>query len=278
MEKQSVPTVKLNNGVTMPRFGLGVWQVEDGDEVITAVSHALERGYRLIDTAAMYGNERGVGRAVKDSDIDRKDIFVTTKLWNDRQDYDKALRAFDESLDKLGLEYLDLYLIHWPAPAQDKYVDAWRALERLYDEKRVRAIGVCNFKPPHLEKLLANANVAPTVNQIELHPRFQQLETRQFCGQHDIAVESWSPLMRGGELMDDPTLKRLADKHGKTVAQVILRWHIDSGLIVIPKSTHTERIDENFDIFDFRLDDADMAAIAELDSGSRIGPDPDRQG
>jgi diketogulonate reductase-like aldo/keto reductase len=273
---QNIPNIILNNGVSMPQFGLGVWKAKDGAEVIGAVSHALRAGYRLIDTAAAYGNERGVGQAIRDSDVPRSDVFVTTKLWNDNHDYDNALRAFDSSTEKLGLEYVDLYLIHWPVPGQDKYLDAWRALERLYDDKRVRAIGICNFKPSHLKKLLGGANTPPAVNQIELHPKLAQHETREFCRQHDIAVESWSPLMRGGELLSDPILQTIADKHGKTIAQIVLRWHIDNGLIVIPKSTHAQRIDENRAIFDFSLDRNDLAAIAKLDDGTRTGPDPDR--
>jgi diketogulonate reductase-like aldo/keto reductase len=270
-----IPAIALNNGVTIPQFGLGVWRVKDGQEVIDSVSHALQRGYRLIDTAAMYGNERGVGQAIQESAVAREEVFVTTKLWNDSHDYDTALRAFDSSLDKLGLDYLDLYLVHWPVPAQAKFTEAWRALERLYDDKRVRAIGVCNFKPPHLEQLLSSANIVPAVNQVELHPRLQQHEIREFCKQYDIAIESWSPLMRGGELLANEGLQQIAAKYEKSTAQVILRWHIDSGFIVIPKSSHAKRIDENYDIFDFELDDHDMAVIAELDDGTRVGPDPD---
>jgi diketogulonate reductase-like aldo/keto reductase len=270
-----MPTIHLNNGMAMPQFGLGVWQMKNGQEVTDSVSHALRRGYRLIDTAAAYGNEQGVGQAIRDSEVSREDIFVTTKLWNDSHDYDTALRAFDGSMEKLGLDYLDLYLIHWPVPAQGKFTEAWRALERLYDDERVRAIGVCNFKPSYLKKLLTDANTVPAVNQIELHPRLQQRETREFCRQHGIAIESWSPLMRAGELLRNESLQQIADKHGKSPAQVILRWHIDSGFVVIPKSSNAARIDENCDIFGFQLDEQDMAAIARLDDGTRTGPDPD---
>jgi 2,5-diketo-D-gluconate reductase A len=275
MSTQAIPSFTLNNGVSMPQLGLGVYKAQDGKEVTTAVKYALETGYRLIDTAALYGNERGVGQAVKESHIPREEIFVTTKLWNDSHDYEKALRAFDTSMVKLGLDYLDLYLIHWPVPAQNKFSEAWRALEKLYEDKRVRAIGVCNFKPAHFEQLLQTAQVVPMINQIELHPRLQQHETREFCMLNNIQIESWSPLMRAGELMHNDTLTELADKYGKTPAQIILRWHVDSGFVVIPKSVHTDRIDENMAIFDFQLDDGDMAAIAKLDGGTRIGPDPD---
>lgn len=270
-----VPELTLNNGITMPQFGLGVWQAKNGAEVEHAVTTAIDHGYRLIDTAAAYGNEESVGKVVRESNVDRSELFVTTKLWNDSHDYDKALRAFDASMERLGLEYLDLYLIHWPMPAVGKFTDAWRALERLYEEKRIRAIGVSNFKTHHLDTLLQNANVVPAVNQIELHPRLQQFQVRECCERHDIKVESWSPIMRGGELLDNPDLQKLATKHRKTTAQVVLRWHIQSGLIVIPKSVHPGRIAENIDIFDFELDDEDMDVIAGLDTGERTGPDPD---
>lgn len=271
---RGAPTITLNNGVRIPQLGLGVWKAKDGTEVEQAVTSALQTGYRLIDTAAMYGNETGVGTAIASSDVDRKDIFVTTKLWNDNQDYDAALRAFDVSMNKLGLEYLDMYLIHWPVPAQDKFTDAWRALERLYEEKRVRAIGVCNFEPEHLEKLLQSAHVVPVVDQIELHPLLQQHAVRDYCAEHDIRIESWSPIMRGGELLRDPELRKIADRHGKSVAQVVIRWHMECGFIVIPKSVHAERIAENFDVLDFELDELEMRTIAGLDSGERIGPNP----
>jgi diketogulonate reductase-like aldo/keto reductase len=271
---QDVPLITLKNGVRIPQLGFGVYKAKDGEEVETAVSHALQTGYRLVDTAALYGNEKGVGTAIKQSHVDRKDIFVTTKLWNDSHAYDKALQAFDDSLSKLGLDYLDMYLIHWPVPAQDMFVDAWRALERLYDEKRVRAIGVCNFNPEHLETLLQSANVVPVVNQIELHPLLQQHGVRDYCANHDIRIESWSPLMRGGKVLDNPKLQQIAKKHGKSVAQVVIRWHLESGFIVIPKSVHPERIDENFDVHNFELDELDMRAIASLDCGECIGPNP----
>jgi 2,5-diketo-D-gluconate reductase A len=271
----NIENIKLNNGVVIPPLGLGVWQAKDGEEVEHAVETAIETGYRLIDTAAAYGNEAGVGNAIRSSNVAREELFVTTKLWNDSHSYDKALKAFDSSMDKLGLEYLDMYLIHWPVPAKSEYLEAWRALERLYEEKRVRTIGVCNFHPEHLDKLLNDANVVPAVNQIELHPRLQQHEVREYCAEHGIRIESWSPIMRGGELLSDPTLSTIAEKYHKTTAQVILRWHIDSGFIVIPKSVHADRIAQNFDVFDFELDELDMRDIAGLDAGERTGPNPD---
>lgn len=271
----TVPNITLNNGITMPQLGLGVWKAKDGAEVENAVKVALENNYRLIDTAAAYGNESGVGTALRGSGIDRAELFVTTKLWNDSHDYDKALRAFDASMDKLGLDYLDLYLIHWPVPAQNKFPEAWRALERLYEEKRVRAIGVCNFKPHHMDELLKTANVVPAVNQIELHPRLQQTETRDHCKKHGVYIESWSPIMQAGPLLEEPELVSIAEKHGKSVVQVIIRWHIQNDLIVIPKSVHPDRIAQNINVFDFELDAAEMAAIRAMDSGERTGPDPD---
>lgn len=276
MNKHTVPQIVLNNGVTMPQFGLGVWQAEEGGEVELAVKTALESGYRLIDTAAIYGNEVGVGMAVRGSNIPREELFITTKLWNDRQGYDETLQAFDESLAKLSMEYIDLYLIHWPMPRQGKFIETWQALEKLYADKRVRAIGVSNFKPAHLRELMEAANVVPAVNQIELHPKLQQQETRELCTVHGIHIESYSPIMRGSELLNDPVLQALADKHQKTPAQIVLRWHIQSGFIVIPKSVTPARIQENISIFDFELDDEDMAAIVGMNQGQRIGIDPDK--
>nr|WP_239086495.1 aldo/keto reductase [Catellatospora methionotrophica] len=273
MDRMIVPDVTLNNGVPMPQLGFGVWQVDD-DTAEKAVTTALESGYRSIDTAKLYFNEQGVGRALRASGLPREELFVTTKLWNTEHEYDQALRAFDESLAKLGLDYLDLYLIHWPVPSQDRYTEAWRALEKLYADKRVRAIGVSNFTVQTMSRLLDEFDVVPAVNQIELHPRFPQEELRKLHAVHDIATEAWSPLGQGKGLLDDPVLARVAAKHGRTPAQVVLRWHLQLGNVVIPKSVTPSRIAENIAVFDFALDDEDMAAIATLDNGGRIGPDP----
>ncbi len=275
MSTTNVPVITLNNGVQIPQIGLGVWQAKEGSEVERAVLAALEAGYRLIDTAAAYGNEAGVGRAIKDSGLQREELFITTKLWNANHAYDDALRAFDESMAKLDCDYIDLYLIHWPLPMENKYKEAWKALEHIYDSKRVRAIGVSNFKPNHLEELLKDAQTVPAVNQIELHPRFQQRETHAYCAEHGIVIESWSPLMHGGEVLESPEISKLAQSYGKTAAQVVLRWHIQNGFIVIPKSVNPSRIQENFDLFDFELSDDDMRTIEGMDRGKRIGSDPD---
>nr|WP_223124441.1 aldo/keto reductase [Catellatospora chokoriensis] len=273
MDRMIVPDVTLNNGVLMPQLGFGVWQVDD-DAAEHAVTTALEAGYRSIDTAKIYGNEQGVGRALRASGLPREQLFVTTKLWNTEHQYDKALRAFDDSLASLGLDYLDLYLMHWPVPSQDLYTDAWRAMEKLYADKRVRAIGVSNFTVQTMSRLLDEFDVVPAVNQIELHPHFPQEELRKLHAVHDIATEAWSPLGQGKGLLDDPVLARVAAKHGKSPAQAVLRWHLQLGNVVIPKSVTPSRIAENIAVFDFALDDEDMAAIATLDNGGRIGPDP----
>lgn len=269
-----VPFVTLDNGVRMPRLGFGVWQVDDS-EATAAVSTALEAGYRSIDTAAVYGNEEGTGKALTTSGLPRDELFVTTKLWNADQGYDSTLRAFDASLSRLGLDYVDLYLIHWPVARQDRYVDTYRALEKIHSEGRAKAIGVSNFQPHHLRRLLDETSVVPAVDQIELHPQFQQREARAFHAEHGIVTEAWSPLGQGRGLLEDETLGRIAGKHGKSPAQVVLRWHLQIGNVVIPKSVTPSRIRENIDVFDFELDDADLAAIAALDSGRRLGPDPD---
>ncbi|MFI0226658.1 aldo/keto reductase [Streptomyces lydicus] len=268
-----VPAITLNNGIAMPQLGFGVWQIPD-DEAFTAVGQALETGYRSIDTAAIYGNEEGTGKALAASGIPREELFVTTKLWNSDQGHDSTLRAFDASLGKLGLEYVDLYLIHWPLPAQDNYVATYQALEKIQAEGRAKAIGVSNFQPAHLERLLAETSVVPAVNQIELHPQFQQAESRAFHARHRIATEAWSPLGQGKGLLEDPTIGRLAAKYGKTAAQVVLRWHLQLGNVVIPKSVTPSRIAENIDVFGFELDGEDLAALAGLDAGKRLGPDP----
>ena len=269
-----IPNITLNNDMKIPQLGLGVWQAR-GDEVVDAVSAALDNGYRLIDTAAVYGNEEQVGEAIKRSNIPREELFITTKLWNSDQGHDSALRAFDDSLKRLGLDYVDLYLIHWPVPAQDKYVESWHALEEIYKSGRAKAIGVCNFHVEHLEKLLANSDVVPAVNQIELHPRLAQNEIREYCDAYGIKVESWSPIGgSGGDLLDDPTIVNIADKHSRTPAQVVIRWHLQLGLIVIPKSVHADRIAQNIDVFGFELDNDDMAKISALNTGERRGPNP----
>ncbi|MEU9297386.1 aldo/keto reductase [Streptomyces sp. NPDC048266] len=269
----SHPTVTLNNGVTIPQLGFGVFQVSD-EETTTAVGHALRAGYRSIDTAAIYGNEAGVGRALATSDVPRDEIFVTTKLWNADQGYDSTLRAFDDSLTKLGLDHVDLYLVHWPTPARDLYVDTWRALEKLVADGRVRTAGVSNFQPAHLRRLLDSSDLVPAVNQIELHPALQQRELRALHAAHSIATEAWSPLAQGAVLAD-PAVVDIAARHGKSPAQVVLRWHLQLGNIVIPKSVTPERIRENIDVFDFALSGEEMDALGGLDRGLRTGPDPD---
>ncbi|MEU0120432.1 aldo/keto reductase [Streptomyces albidoflavus] len=268
-----VPTVTLNNGVTMPQLGFGVFQVSD-EETTAAVATALESGYRSVDTAAVYGNEAGVGRALADSGIPRDELFVTTKLWNDDQGYDATLRAFDTSLAKLGLDHVDLYLIHWPTPARDRYLDTWRALEKLLADGRTRAIGVSNFQPAHLTRLIDASGIVPAVNQIELHPGLQQSELRALHAEHGITTEAWSPLAQGA-LLKSETVTTLAARHGRTPAQIVLRWHLQLGNVVIPKSVTPSRIRENLDIFGFTLTADDMTALATLDEGLRTGPDPD---
>lgn len=271
----NIPQILLNDGTTIPQLGLGVWQAKDGAEVKQAVSSAINAGYRLIDTAAVYGNEQGVGEAIRESHVPREELFITTKLWNGDQGYDATYKAFETSLSKLGLDYIDLYLIHWPVPEFDKYVETWKAFEELKASGRVRSIGVCNFTIDHLERLLNESDVVPAVNQIELHPRLQQRELREFCEKNTIRVESWSPIGgSGGDLLDDPTITIIADKHKKSAAQIVIRWHVQLGLIVIPKSVHEERIIQNADVFDFELDNDDMAKISALNTDTRRGPDP----
>ncbi|MEU4133370.1 aldo/keto reductase [Streptomyces wuyuanensis] len=268
-----VPSITLNNGVAMPQLGFGVWQVPD-DEAAKAVGTALEAGYRSIDTAAVYENEKGTGKAVAAAGIPREELFVTTKLWNREQGYDSTLRAFDASLSRLGLDYVDLYLIHWPVPSKNAYVDTYRAFETILAEGRARAVGVSNFLPEHLERLLGETSVPPAVNQIELHPQLQQTESRAVHAKHGIATEAWSPLGSGRGLLEVPTIVAVAQKYGKTPAQVVLRWHLQLGNVVIPKSVTPSRIRENIDVFGFELDDDDLAAFAALDEGRRLGPDP----
>ncbi|MGW8743342.1 aldo/keto reductase [Streptomyces sp. NPDC055794] len=268
-----VPPIILNNGVEMPQLGFGVWQVPD-DEAETAVVQALEAGYRSIDTAAIYGNEEGTGRALAASGVAREDLFVTTKLWNSEQGYDSTLRAFDASLAKLGLKYLDLYLIHWPVPAKDRYVDTYKAFEKLLADGRVRAIGVSNFLPEHLERLTGETSVVPAVNQIELHPHLQQHASREVHAEQGIATEAWSPLGSGKGILEIPAIVAIAQKHNRTPAQVVLRWHLQLGNVVIPKSVTPSRIKENIDVFGFALDTEDLAAISALNEDRRLGSDP----
>ncbi|MFJ7069288.1 aldo/keto reductase [Streptomyces sp. NPDC101115] len=257
----------------MPQLGFGVWQVPD-DEAEAAVTTALEAGYRSIDTAAIYENETGTGKALAASGLPREELFVTTKLWNSEQGYDSTLRAFDASLAKLGLDHVDLYLIHWPVPAKDAYVDTYRAFEKILADGRARAIGVSNFLPGHLDRLIGETSVVPAVNQIELHPQLQQAGSREAHARHGIATEAWSPLGQGRGLLEVPAIVAIAQKHGRTPAQVVLRWHLQTGNVVIPKSVTPSRIRENIDVFDFELDAEDLAGIAVLDEGRRLGPNP----
>lgn len=273
MTSSTIPTVTLNNGVEIPQLGFGVFQIPE-DETTAAVSSALETGYRHIDTAAIYGNEAGVGRALADSGLSRDELFITTKVWNSDQGYDATLRAFDTSLAALGLDRLDLYLIHWPTPARDLYADTWRALERLVEEGRLRAAGVSNFQPAHLQRLLDGSSLIPTINQIELHPGLQQSELRAFHAEHGIATEAWSPLAQGA-VLDDEAITSIAGRTGKSPAQVVLRWHLQLGNVVIPKSVTPSRIRENFEVFDFELTPGQMATIDALNAGNRQGADPD---
>jgi len=268
-----VPPIILNNGVEMPQLGFGVWQVAD-DEAERAVGTALEAGYRSIDTAAIYGNEEGTGKAIASSGLPRAELFVTTKLWNADQGYDSTLRAFDTSLKKLGLEYVDLYLIHWPMPERGTFVDTYKAFEKLYEEGRAKAIGVSNFLPEHLATLLEATSVVPAVNQIELHPQLQQRAAREVHAEHGIVTEAWSPLGSGKGLLDVPAIVAIARKHERTPAQVVLRWHLQLGNIVIPKSVTPSRIKENIEVFDFSLDDEDLGAISALDEERRLGSNP----
>ncbi|QEU97112.1 aldo/keto reductase [Streptomyces kanamyceticus] len=257
----------------MPQLGFGVWQVPD-DEAEKAVATALEAGYRSIDTAAIYGNEEGTGRAIAASGIARDELFVTTKLWNGEQGYDSTLRAFDASLDKLGLDQVDLYLIHWPLPSKDLYVDTYKAFEKIHADGRAKAIGVSNFLPEHLERLIGETSIIPAVNQIELHPHLQQRASREYHAEQGITTEAWSPLGQGKGLLEVPAIVAIAQKHGRTPAQVVLRWHIQLGNVVIPKSVTPSRIKENIDVFSFELDPEDMGAISALNEDRRLGPDP----
>lgn len=268
------PDLPLNDGRAMPQLGLGVWRTP-AEETARVVGAALSAGYRHVDTAAIYGNEEGVGRAIAEAGAAADQVWLTTKLWNDSQGHDRALRAFDKSLQRLRRDVVDLYLIHWPAPRNDLYVETWRALVRLKEEGRARSIGVSNFNADHLRRIVDATGVTPTVNQVELHPRFQQRVLRQVHAELGIATESWSPLGQA-QVLDDPALVEIARKHGKSPAQVVIRWHLDEGLIVIPKSVNPERIAQNADVFDFTLDEHDLHRIRGLDRlDGRIGPDPE---
>ena len=270
----SVPALRLNNGVEIPQVGFGVFLIPE-TETKTAVATALAAGYRHIDTAKLYQNETEVGEAIGDSGIAREEIFVTTKVWNSEQGYEPAIESFEASMDRLGLDVLDLLLIHWPVPELDRYVETWRAFEKLYADGRVRAIGVSNFHIPHLQRLLDEGSVVPAVNQIELHPQLPQAELREFHAQHGIVTEAWSPLARGGAVLADPTVTTIAERVGKSPAQVLLRWSLQLGNVVLPRSVTPSRIEENLELFDFSLTEDDMAALAGLANDERIGPNPD---
>ena len=265
-------TFQLHNGVYMPYLGLGVFESQDGDEVINAVQYALDAGYRHIDTAAIYRNERGVGEAIKNSSVPREEIFLTSKLWNGNQGYDSTFKALDASLERLGTDYLDLYLIHWPV--KGKYKDSWRALEKIYKSGKVKAIGVSNFLQHHLEDLLADVEIVPMVNQMEFHPHLVQQSLLDYCKMHGIQYEAWSPVMKG-QVKDVPLLQELAKKYKKTPFQIALRWDLQKGVITIPKSINKDRILSNTDIFDFELSEEDIKKIDALNKHERIGPDPD---
>ncbi|MET0959117.1 MAG: aldo/keto reductase [Psychrobacillus psychrotolerans] len=265
-------TKKLSNGIEMPRLGLGVYKMTEPDIAIQAMTAALDYGYRHIDTASLYANEKEVGEAVRASNVPRKDIFITTKVWNTDQGYDQTLRAFEKSLKLLEMDYVDLYLTHWPIT--ETFVDTYRAIERLYDEKLIRATGVANHHQHHLEAIAVKANVKPMVNQIECHPRLTQFDLREYCTEQEIAITSWSPLARG-RILEEPTLQRISNKYGKSTAQTIIRWHLQHDLIVIPKSENPSRIAENMDVYDFELSFEDMKNIDALNLNERTGKDPD---
>ncbi len=274
MIKHLQDTIQLNNGINMPGIGLGVFQVEN-DATAEIVKNAIEVGYRSIDTAAIYGNEAGVGEGIKQAlatmDLKREDLFITSKVWNAGLSYDETVAAYEESLQKLGLEYLDLYLIHWPG--KNKYAESWKALEDLYTAGKIKAIGVCNFNVSHLQDLLNSARVIPVINQVEFHPRLQQVELRAFCKEHNIQLEAWAPLMQGG-LLEDPTIAEIAKKYGKSISQIILRWDIQNGVVTIPKTVNKERMVQNASIFDFSLTEEELQIINAMNLEKRVGPDP----
>jgi len=274
LNMREIPWLRLNDGHVLPQLGLGVWQIPD-DVVADVVLVALSLGYRLIDTATIYRNERGVGEGIRRSGLPRESLYITTKVWNDSHGYDATLRAFDRSLRELGVDYIDLYLMHWPVPSRNLYVDSWRAMAQLVEDGRIRSIGVSNFNPPHLQRLLDETGIRPTVNQIELHPGFQQRMVVAFNTRHDIITESWSPLGQG-KTLEHPVIEAIARKHGRAPAQVVLRWHLEKGCIVIPKTVRAARLKENLAIFGFSLDAADHVAIDALDTpGGRLGGDPE---
>ncbi len=270
-------TITLNNGIEMPRLGLGVFRVEDSSELINAVKAAIKNGYRSIDGASIYGNEEAMGEGIregiKEAGISREDLFITSKVWNADLGYESTIAAYEASLNRLGVDYLDLYLIHWPV--EGKYKEAWKALEYLYKEGRVKAIGVSNFQVHHLQDLLGNAEIKPVINQVELHPYLSQKKVREFCKENDIQVEAWSPLMAGNGLLENEILKEIAKKYNKTVAQIVLRWDLQSQVVTIPKSTNERRLIENIDVFDFNLSKVDIDKIDSLNQDLRVGPDPD---
>jgi len=270
-------TITLNNGIEMPRLGLGVFRVEDSSELINVVKVAIKNGYRSIDGAAIYGNEEAMGEGIregiKEAGISRGDLFITSKVWNADLGYESTIAAYEASLNRLGVDYLDLYLIHWPV--EGKYKEAWKALEYLYKEGRVRAIGVSNFQVHHLQDLLGDAEIKPVINQVELHPYLSQKKVREFCKENDIQVEAWSPLMAGNGLLENEILKEIAKKYNKTVAQIVLRWDLQSQVVTIPKSTNERRLIENIDVFDFNLSKSDIDRIDSLNQDLRVGPDPD---
>lgn len=273
MTNKLSPTITLNNGQAIPQLGLGVYKLST-DIAEGFIRDAIEVGYRRIDTAAIYGNEAEIGAGVRTCGLPREEIYVTTKIWNDNQGYDRALEAIDESLARLDIDYVDMLLIHWPKPQLDLFVETWAAFNKAMESGKIRGIGVSNFQIPHLEKLLAGGATVPALNQVELQPGFQQVELRKFNAEHNIATEAWSPLARGG-FNEDPGVLAIAKKHGKTPTQVVVRWHLDLGNLVIPKTATVSRLAENFDVFDFQLDAEDMAVIASLDAGMRTGPNPD---
>lgn len=272
MASSSHDRAVLHNGVQMPWVGLGVYKAEDGDEVIQAIKWAIDAGYRSIDTASLYENEAGVGQAISESHVPREELFITTKVWNTDQGYESTLAAFNASLERLALDYVDLYLVHWPVP--EMYKETWKALEKIYNDGRAKAIGVSNFKKHHLEDLMADAEIKPMVNQVEYHPRLTQEDLLSYCKEQGIQIEAWRPLLKG-EIFEEPTLVELAGKYNKSVAQIILRWDLQNGVVTIPKSVTQNRIEENIDIFDFELTNKDMSRISALNQDKRNGADPD---